>query len=601
MKEGDRLGDYLLHERLGAGGFGEVWRAEGPEGVVALKVPTDPAFAAALKTEARLQHTIEHHSIVRTLAYHPETDPPFLVLEYVRGESLRDRLDREGAMSRQNSVEVLIPVLKALTAAHRVGVAHLDVKPGNILLTSDGDVKLTDFGLGTAMRPAAASVLLSFQRSTAGVARHIAGTYDYMAPEQRRGERGDARTDLYACGVLLYEMLRGVANPIVLPLPTALSWLSVIIAKAMEDDPANRFQSASEMIKGLREEVPGPKLPSPVEEPPRATISLDGHEARICSVAFRRDGMALATGSWDRTARVWSVPGGEDLLSLQGHRDVVRAVAFSPENDLLATASWDGTARIWFAGDGSLLQILDEHTDFVFSVAFSPDGKRLVTAAWDRAAGVWSVEDGRLLAMLRGHTRSLIAADFSQDGERVITASWDRTAAIWDARDGTPLAFLEGHEGPLTCLAIEPDGDGVVTASRDATARVWGGRDGEPRARFSGHTSAVLAAAWSPKGRWIATGGLDRSLRVWSAEDGRQAFVAEGLHGVVNCLAFRPDGRVVAAGLGDGGVQLWSVPEGTALPSLPMHDQAVLAMAFSPDGKTLATGSRDGTARLYPL
>lgn len=601
MNAGDRLGEYRLIERLGAGGFGEVWKAEGPGGTVAIKVPTDPEFATALKQEAQIQHSLEHPLIVRTFAYHPDADPPHLVMEYVRGESLRDRLDREGALGHEDAVTVVMDVLKALAFAHERGIVHRDVKPGNVLLTPDGDVKLTDFGLGTAIRPAAASVLLSFQRSTATDARRIAGTYDYMAPEQRRGERGDARTDLYACGVLLYEALKGFANPLVLPISPELGWLSRVIVKAVEVDPANRFQSASEMIEALREQVPEARLETAAEAPSRVAISLSGHDGWVGSVAFRSDGALVATGCWDGVARLWTAKGGDPVATLADHGDVVRTVAFSPSSHLLATAAWDGKARIWSAGRGELLDVLEGHTDFVFSLAFSPDGKRLATASWDRTAGLWSVEGGRNIAFLEGHERCVIGVVFSNDGDRLITASWDHTANLWDGWSGAHLRRLEGHKGPLTCLAIDPAGDGVVTGSRDATARVWGTREGEPRARLSGHLSAVLAAAWSPKGPWIATGGMDRSVRLWSARDGQPAFARDGLADAVLCLAFRPDGRVVAAGLRDGSVRLWSVPEGTPLPSLPPHAEAVLSIAWSPDGSALATASRDGTARIYPL
>ena len=599
MKARESLGAYRLVERLGAGGFGEVWKAEGPEGVVALKIPTDPAFTVALKSEAAFLHAISHPNVVRTLAYHPGSDPPFLVLEYVPGESLRDRLDREGRLRPVEAIRIVREVLMALYAAHLGGVAHLDVKPGNVLLGPDCSVKLTDFGLGVAIRQAASSVLISFQRSAGVEARRVAGTYDYMAPEQRRGERGDSRTDIFACGVLLYEMLTGAASPLVLPLPGELSWLSHVIGKALETDPASRHLSAAKMAAALMDLGTVTAIPVHAEAPHPKAISLEGHRGWVCSVAWHHDGTRLATSSWDGTVRMWAAADGAPIAQLARHENVVRNVAFAPKGDFLATASWDGTARICEV-EKRIFQELAGHDDFVYSVAFAPDGRRLVTASWDRTAKLWSVPSGKEVATLAGHTRCLIGAVFSHDGETVITASWDGTAALWDATDGRSRAILEGHSGPLTCAVAQPGGDTVATASRDGTVRLWGVREGEPRARLAGSGPAVLCAAWSPDGKWIAAGGFDRAARIWSAE-GKGAATLAGHADAVLAIAFRPDGRVVATADRAGEVRLWSVPDGTPLASLPPHDGSVLAVAFSPDGKTLASASRDGTARLYPL
>ncbi len=260
MRSGDRLGEYVLSERLGEGGFGEVWKAENPDlpgRFVAVKVAKDPSFVAALRQEARLLYKLDHPNVVRVLTLNTTGDPGYLVLEHVGGESLRELLDRRKKVSAEDAAGLVLDLLAGLAAAHASGLVHRDVKPSNVLLTSDGVPKLADFGLGRAARSASASVEVSAQTSVPVVA----GTLDYMSPEQRRGEAGDARSDLYACGVLLYELMAGEPRPVRLPLKEAPARLSEVVQRALSADPASRYQTAAEMSAAIRSSVLLPDVP----------------------------------------------------------------------------------------------------------------------------------------------------------------------------------------------------------------------------------------------------------------------------------------------------------------------------------------------------
>jgi len=237
-------------DRLGEGGFGEVWKAHNPDlpgSVVAIKVPTKGDVVAALRREGAMQHAVAHPNVVRTITINTANDPPYLVNEYVPGESLRQRLNRVKRFDPREAVEVLSQVLAALGAAHHAGLVHRDVKPENILLGPDGVVKLSDFGLGRLTESAAASVALSRGRNlTEGGG--VVGTYHYMSPEQMKGGKIDFRTDLYACGVMLYEMLTGEPHPVRLPIVGAPEGLSEVVDRAMRTIAGNRFHSAQDMI-----------------------------------------------------------------------------------------------------------------------------------------------------------------------------------------------------------------------------------------------------------------------------------------------------------------------------------------------------------------
>ncbi|GEM_PF-2780379 len=257
MQSGDRLGEYVLQELIGEGGFGEVWKAQTldyPGPVVAIKIPTKPDCAAALRREGALQNVVDHPNVVRTLSVNTSNDPPYLVSEYVAGESLRRRLDRVKRMTPRDALEVLVQVLAALGAAHRAGVVHRDVKPENVLLGPDGVAKLSDFGLGRITESVASSMALSRGRSlTEGGG--IVGTYHYMSPEQMKGQPVDLRSDLYSCGVMLYEMLTGEAHPIRIPVDGVSRAISGIVDQALRTDLLKRFQSATQMASALEAAV----------------------------------------------------------------------------------------------------------------------------------------------------------------------------------------------------------------------------------------------------------------------------------------------------------------------------------------------------------
>lgn len=253
MQIGDRLGEWVLRERIGEGGFGEVWKAEHVDHqgqFAAVKVPKGQDGAAALRREGRLQTAVAHPNIVRNLAVDVAHDPPYLVNEYVAGESLRGRLRREGRLSPEEASRVLREVLDALSSVHDAGLVHRDLKPENVLLGPDGVVKVSDFGLGKLASDAAASIALS-RAGSLSEGGGVVGTYHYMSPEQMNGGSVDARADLYACGVMLHEMLTGEAHPVRLPVPGAPPALSDVVDRALSADPDRRQKSAAAMQRAI--------------------------------------------------------------------------------------------------------------------------------------------------------------------------------------------------------------------------------------------------------------------------------------------------------------------------------------------------------------
>ena len=280
-----RLGEYVVLDRIGGGAFGEVWRARHhawADHVVAVKIPTNPELVRNLEREGAAIRQLEHPNIVRAINFDPYADPPYLVMEYVPGESLRD-LIRRGPLRPGQSVSILRQVLAALAHAHARGLVHRDVKPENVLIDgaaagergyeAPGVVKLTDFGLGRTVGRGTESILVSREENEA---RQIAGSASYMAPEQLEGDDVDPRADLYACGVLLFEMLTG-RRPAGVEVPTDLNpQLPPALDEAFRRAFARRerrFESAEAFARALPPPGP-PPLPRAAGPPLARTETL---------------------------------------------------------------------------------------------------------------------------------------------------------------------------------------------------------------------------------------------------------------------------------------------------------------------------------------
>ncbi|MPZ25378.1 MAG: protein kinase [Micromonosporaceae bacterium] len=265
---------YRLDERVGGGGMGEVWRATDQvlERTVAVKVMRpelleEPGFAERFLVEARTMATIRHRGVVGVHDYRSDASDAFLVMEYVDGEALSRRLHRLGRLDPALTMELVAQAADALQAAHDRGVVHRDIKPGNLLVTSDDQLVLTDFGIA---RSAASTPL------TATGA--VIGTPSYLAPEQVLGQPATARSDLYSLGVVAYECLAGRRpfdgeNPFDIamkrlrePPPTLAAGASpavlAVVERALAADPEQRWPSAAELAAAARRAlVPGSSSP----------------------------------------------------------------------------------------------------------------------------------------------------------------------------------------------------------------------------------------------------------------------------------------------------------------------------------------------------
>jgi class 3 adenylate cyclase/predicted Ser/Thr protein kinase len=260
-----RIADYTIIRERGRGGMGVVYQALSPAGAtVALKAVTWPEQAEAKKRweaierfqrEARAAHALTHPNICQVLDYGADESSLFIVMEFLDGQSLRELLQAAGAIAVARALEIMREVAEALAYAHGQGVVHRDVKPENIVVLRGGQVKLTDFGL--------ASVPSETGLTKTGVAL---GTLAYMSPEQVRGERVDARSDLFSLGATFYEAMMGqrafagesaaaVMHGVLEASPLRAAGVPPqvcdLLSRCLQKQPAARFQAASELVQRL--------------------------------------------------------------------------------------------------------------------------------------------------------------------------------------------------------------------------------------------------------------------------------------------------------------------------------------------------------------
>jgi formylglycine-generating enzyme required for sulfatase activity len=579
-----RIGHYEVLQVLGRGGFGAVYRAfdEMLHRVVAVKVllrhiaATSPARKRFLR-EARTLAQVRHENVVQVYEV-GEAPLPYLVMEFVPGETLQARLDRVGPVEPAEVVRIGREIAEGLAAAHAQGLIHRDIKPGNVLLESPQlRVKITDFGLARAADDASVS--------QSGV---VAGTPMYMAPEQARGDHIDHRADLFSLGSVLYQMLSGrppfrAANtlavlkrvcddaprPIREIIPEAPKWLCDIVAKLHAKNPDDRFQTAREVADVL----------AACEE--RLKSNTDPRGFPQVTTPEQTETVAFAPPArkpkW-RAAALALVAGAAALL----------------------VALWPAGTRLTVAGDGVGLILTDEVNGTVREVSAGdsqvPAGYYRVSprCGTDRRIDTVLVTEGVL-------TREVGAADFQvkwNRGDRVTVTV--RTAprpvpapvqpTLPASYTGVPPKAIRGND---TCIAYQYSPDGKWLVTRDyanntiGAMRVWEVATGEVRATIP--NSLGSGGAFSPDSKLLAhperEGGrvhlVVRNVGTFDVVK-RMDCAANNVEGI----AFDRTGTVVAACV-DYDVVLWTARTGAEVLRLASDFHGLLGLAFSPTADRL--------------
>jgi WD40 repeat protein/serine/threonine protein kinase len=616
-----RLDSYHILEELGRGAFGAVFKAydEKLDCPVALKV-LKPELAASVgerrrfEDEARKAAAVRHDHVVRIyrVGGTPGFALPYYVMEYIDGETLSERLRRQGALEPKEAAEIVRQGALGLEAAHACGQVHRDIKPSNILLEkSSGRAKITDFGLARTQEVRA-------ERLTQTGA--IVGTPPYMSPEQITAPQGiDPRSDVYGLGVVLYEMLTGeppfrgllhlvlqqVAHEEPRP-PRSLNDtiprdLETICLHCLHKEPSRRYPSAGALAEDLRHFLAGEPIQARPIRPWERSLKWARRRPAIAALTaavlvITVLGFGLVGWQWLRAEAALGQASEKAKAEAEANRQLEQTLYFN----LIALAQRELLLENWGRAEEILAECDERWRDWEwhylrrlrhappltlalgertvmgqgFDLAFSPDSRLLALPSGQNTIKVWEVVDGERGALtprfiLRGHTERVLGVAFSPDGQRLASTSEDKTVRIWD-------------------LAARPKRGEFLS----------------PRRTLRAHTDRVLGVAFSPdQGRLLATASNDRTVKLWNASTGELLFDLPGqsiLHEHVH-LAFSPDGRRLASGSKNNTVRVWDVATGQEAFTLVGHAQPVFNVTFSPDGRRLVSASQDGVVKVWDL
>ncbi|CAN8099739.1 unnamed protein product [Discula destructiva] len=381
----------------------------------------------------------------------------------------------------------------------------------------------------------------------------------------------------------------------------------------------------------------------------RLAAKIPGHGEAILAAQFSpASSSLLATGSGDKTARIWDTDTGTPRHTLKGHTGWVLGVAWAPDGSRLATCSMDGSVRLWDPATGAAVGApLAGHSKPALAMAWEPfhlwrDGTpRLASASKDATVRVWVVNTGRTEHVLSGHRGSVTCLRWGASGSGLIyTGSHDKTVRVWDAVRGTLVHELKSHAHWVNHLALSTDFvlrtgyfdhtrevpeseegkrakarerfekaasvggkvvEKVVSASDDFTMFLWDpvNEGKKPLARMLGHQKQVNHVCFSPDGTVVASCGFDNHTKLWSGRDGKFINTLRGHVAHVYQCAFSADSRLVVTCSRDNTLKVWNTRTCKLAEDLPGHDDEVYAVDWSPDGSKVGSGGKDKAVRLW--
>ncbi|MBK6689264.1 MAG: protein kinase [Deltaproteobacteria bacterium] len=594
---GHPIDHFEIERLLGRGGMGEIYLAEDTQlhRKVALKVIAPglldaPEAQERFLVEARATARFNHPHVVTIHSVGRYRGRPYLALEYVEGETLRARLDR-GPVPLTEALQLARAITAALVEAHRHQVLHRDLKPQNVMLGKDGRARVLDFGLAKLVKVEPSDTHSLFETKLDG-RDTLRGTPAYMAPEQWKKEPVGAAADVWALGVILYELLSG-SRPYREPSPIAYA------VKVCEVGPAPPLPNSVGLPEGLVVLVAG-CLEKRAADRPAASVVLE-----VLDGLLDDDSLKLAN-ELERAAERWQASGQpEGTLWDRQRLDSAQRVLSERAFPLAAPAAKFLSASLQLEGrraEQKRRRLLGAAVGFgVVALAFFVIGRIAIAEREEAEAERKRAVAAAARALLEG-ARSAFLAEKPQEaraklrsaleladapGARVLRRQLERSPLLASAHLGTGLYDL----------VVSPDGQTIAVAAQDHTIYLYDADLLNVRS-LRGHGDQVIALAFAPDGLHLASASWSGELRVWSLADG-SARAFTGL-ARVTALGFDPSGASLAVADVQGNLQIHSLQGDT--PPRRLEAQAVSnELQFSPDGQHLYTADRDGRARRYAL
>lgn len=370
-----------------------------------------------------------------------------------------------------------------------------------------------------------------------------------------------------------------------------------------------------------------------------------GHADWIRSIAFDASSKTFATGSHDKTVKLWDVQSGELIKTLNtGSR--VYSVAFSLDYDyklassgaernikiwdlrkgapkefkshdrwigavkfcrdkngseILASGSDDCTIRLWNLSSGSCINVLEAHGGSIQDISFDPETKMLASGSVDNTIRIWNIETGQCIKTLEGHTDWVRSVDFSPDGKQIASGSNDKTIRFWNIETGNCLRSIKAHDTRVWSVSFSPNKVLLASGSDDKTIKFWDIKTGKLTKSLGGNSQVFCSLSLSTDGQTIFAGSDDQCI--YTFERGRQynSQIFKGHKGRVRTTSLLEDRKVLVSGSDDKTIKLWHIETGECLHTYKQHDDWVWSVACSPNNKALVSGSLDTTVMIWDL
>ncbi len=598
---GQQLGNYKLLRLLGEGGFAEVYLGEhihlGTE--AALKVLHTQLMnedVEQFRQEARTIARLKHRHIVRVFDFGIEGKTPFLVMDYAPNGTLRQRYPKGTILPVLNIVSYVKQTAAALQFAHEQKLIHRDIKPENMLLESENEILLSDFGIA-----------LVAQSSRYQSTQDVVGTVAYMSPEQIQGKPRPA-SDQYSLAVVVYEWLSGTrpfhgsftemctqhmfAPPP--PLREKVSHISSdiedVVMTALAKDPHQRFTSVQAFATALEQA-------SQLAQPISIAITSDLLPPTQYVKAAPPDPLpptqyvkATPPDPLPPTQHVSAVSPLEILSTFRGHQGEVYAVAWSSNGEHLASGGRDGTVQIWNFATGKRVVTYRGYSDPISALAWSPEGKYLAFSPGTQVQ-IWDTTTDKLLLTYRGYSDPISFLAWSPDSNYLAFSSGTQVQ-IWNTTTDKLLLTYEGHSARLSSLAWSPDGKYLASGGRDRTVQMWGFATGKRVVAYRGYSDPISSLAWSPDGKYLAF-SFGKQVQIWDTTTDKLLLTYEGHSGRLSTLVWSPDGKYLASGDYDGIIQIWSSATGKQAIAHRVYSGRLSTLVWSPDGKYVAFSSKN--------
>ncbi len=596
----EKIDKYVVLSELGRGAMGTVYKARDPvlDRVVAIKMMSEDLLIeeemrGRFNREARSAAGLQHPNIVTIFDFGELEGEgvPYIVMELLEGDSLAQLMEQGKPERLKDKMQIVSQICRGLDYAHKRGVIHRDVKPGNIQVLPDGTAKILDFGI--------ANVEGSTIKTKTGL---VMGTPNYMAPEQISGATVDHRADMWAVGVLLYELLGkdrpftastvpGLVYQIVHAQPLVLdaralglpAKLVSVVERVLSKDPDQRFRDLALMGRAI-DQIMG-KAPASAEPP-------EEERARSYQTNFE-----LARGLHQK---------GQHQRALEAAR---RAQALEPSHASVV----DLVSEIEIALERMQSQetiVLKPEPPSSFDAARWVDEARMALTAGNRSAALRIVDD--VLAVEPTFEAAIELKELLDMPARPGRVGSLRPQTYRHTRVRPELTFAEsatfGEPPGIQVLSIGPSPQLVAAGGGDGSVRLWDIDSRRKVASFrtelhqrAGHEALATSLAFSPDGAFLASGHVDGNIHLWSLDMGDEVTVRARHDASIGQLAFSPDGTTLASCALDSTVKLWSLDllrQGEAQRQLIREPSGVTTLLYSEDGAQLIAGNTKAVLRV---